>query len=235
MNQPNFIFHLRLLRYISHLSPGKYRGCRSETNTSYRVSRRTLFHTLQPFCAPPSTSRYSSRIESAQRYPQDQDIRSFMIQIVNENGSLDPPTRTADVLNALDRREFTLIQVGEGIDGRPPVCKIVTKLALREQKEAKLKSRTLRTTPTKQVEVNWAIGPRDLAHRLGQMANFIEKGKRVELILTRKQGKRRATEEEVENVMKTVSAAIDEVKAMQVSPMEGKPGGQVTFFLKKKT
>ncbi|KKA19281.1 Translation initiation factor IF3, partial [Rasamsonia emersonii CBS 393.64] len=117
---------------------------------------------------------------------QNEAIQAETIQIVNENGGLDPPVRTADVLSSLQRSEYTLVQVAPGGDGRPPVCKILSKKMMREQEKAKAKAAHAAKTSTKQIELNWAIDQHDLAHRLKQLASFIEKGRRVELILTRK-------------------------------------------------
>lgn len=165
---------------------------------------------------------------------QNEAIQAETIQIVNENGGLDPPVRTADVLSSLQRSEYTLVQVAPGGDGRPPVCKILSKKMMREQEKAKAKAAHAAKTSTKQIELNWAIDQHDLAHRLKQLASFIEKGRRVELILTRKKGKRAPTAEEVNNLMESVTEAIEEVNAMQVKPMEGQPGKHVMFVLKKK-
>lgn len=165
---------------------------------------------------------------------QNEAIQAETIQIVNEEGGLDPPVRTADVLSSLQRNEYALVQVSPGGNGRPPVCKILSKKMMREQEKAKAKAAHASKTSTKQIELNWAIDQHDLAHRLKQLESFIDKGRRVELILTRKKGKRAPTAEEVNNLMERATEAIEEVNAMQVKPMEGQPGKHVMFVLKKK-
>src|SRR5438105_3568008 len=132
MKSSHLVSSLRLLHYAFPRSSRMHRVCGSKPNFTYAIPQITSFHTLQPFRAPVSKLQQPSVARPAPRRPQNEDIKSFMIQIVNENGSLDPPVRTRDVLKSLDRREFILIQVGEGMEGQPPVCKIVGKVALRE-------------------------------------------------------------------------------------------------------
>ncbi|EAL90546.1 putative translation initiation factor IF3 [Aspergillus fumigatus Af293] len=165
---------------------------------------------------------------------RDEDIRSEYIQIVNENGDLEPAMKLRDVLRSFDRSENFLVQVSPALPGRPPICKIMNKMAMREHERAKAKAAHATKTAVKQIELNWAIDSHDLAHRLKQLTNFLEKGRRVEIILTRKKGKRAPTVEEIKNVMDSVLQATKEANAMQIKPMEGEPGKHVTLYVKKK-
>jgi translation initiation factor IF-3 len=165
---------------------------------------------------------------------QNEDIRADTIQLVNENGSLDPPERTADVLRSLQRNEYALVQVSPGGVNQPPVCKILSKRMMREQEKAKAKATHSSKMTTKQIELNWAIDPHDLSHRLKQLLSFLDKGRKVEITLTRKKGKRAPTVEEVNNLMDSVMDTIEEANAMQVKPMEGQPGKHVLIIATKK-
>ncbi|KAL1969311.1 hypothetical protein VTN77DRAFT_9503 [Rasamsonia byssochlamydoides] len=165
---------------------------------------------------------------------QNEAIESEIIQLVNENGSLDTPVRTNDVLRSLQRNEYTLVQVAPGTDDRPPVCKILSKKMLREHERAKAKAAHAAKTSTKQLELNWAIDQHDLSHRLKQLVSFLDKGRKVEIILTRKKGKRAPTADEVNHLMDSVMDTIEEANAVQVKPMEGQPGKHVLIVVKKK-
>lgn len=165
---------------------------------------------------------------------KDEDIRASQVQVVNENGSLDPPERTIDVLRSLNRSEYFLIQVSPGTVDRLPVCKVMNKKILREQEKAKAKAAHSAKTAIKQIELNWAIDGHDLTHRMKQLVSFLEKGRKVEIILARKKGKRAPTVEEVKKVMDTVLDTIKEADAAQVKPMEGEPGKHVLIVVKKK-
>ncbi|KAF7594672.1 hypothetical protein BBP40_008565 [Aspergillus hancockii] len=195
--------------------------------------------------SPPFTFA-QSRFFSARRQPQknaqlqkptqlkDEEIKSNYIQLVNEEGKLDPPIKLQNALMAIDRPDNFILQVKPGYRFHPPVCKVVNKLQMREQERAKAKATHVTKNAIKQIELNWAIDAHDLSHRLKQLASFLEKGLKVEVILTKKRGKRAPTVEEIKQVMDSVLQATKEANAMQVKPMEGEPGKHVILSVKKK-
>ncbi|GKZ69854.1 hypothetical protein AnigIFM60653_002223 [Aspergillus niger] len=164
------------------------------------------------------------------QYVLDEEIGAQYVQIVNENNSLDPPVSLRDALRQIDRSSQTLQQVSTGSGDGVPICKVVNKFELREIAKAKAKPAK---DGLKQLELNWAIDAHDLSHRLKQLTNFLEKGRKVELILTRKKHKRSPTVEEVKNLMDKVMETVREAKAMPVRPMEGEPGKHVVLVVKK--
>ncbi|GAD95064.1 translation initiation factor IF3, putative [Paecilomyces variotii No. 5] len=181
-----------------------------------------------------SKSPAANASPKAQGIIKDEDIRAPQIQVVNDNGALDPPERTIDVLRSINRSEYFLVQVSPGAADRLPVCKLVSKKGLREQEKAKAKAAHSAKTAVKQIELNWAIDAHDLSHRMKQLVSFIEKGRKVEIILTRKRGKRAPTAEEVKKVMDAVLDTVQNADAAQVKPMEGEPGKHVLIVVKKK-
>jgi translation initiation factor IF-3 len=195
----------------------------------------TNFRFLRHFHSRPRTRNLLTPItEGKSGTIKDEDIRTDIIQVVNENGRLGPPVRTADTLRSLQRDKYSLVQVSPGSVDRPPVCKILSKEVIREQQRAKEKAPPVKKRSTKQIELNWAIDPHDLAHRLKSLTGFIEKGQKVEVILTRKRGKRPPTNDEVKNVMDTVMEEIDKANAVQIEPMEGQLGKHVVVVVKRK-
>lgn len=194
------------------------------------LSQARLYH-----ATPPSLAVARSRPSTADPGSQlkDEDIRADIIQVVNEQGSLDPPARLRDVLKSFDRREHYLIQVSPTLRDRPTVCKIVSRVAMREQERAKAKAVQATKVSSKQIELNWAINAHDLAHRLKQLTTFLDKGRKVEIILTRKKGKRHPTVEEIKHLMDSVIETVKEANALQVKPMEGEPGKHVVLVVKK--
>ncbi|KAL2003095.1 hypothetical protein VTN02DRAFT_5039 [Thermoascus thermophilus] len=165
---------------------------------------------------------------------KDEDIPAQYVQVVNENGGLDPPVRKIDVLRSIQRPEYSLVQVSPGTDDAPPVCKILSRQFLKEQERAREKAAHAAKTAIKQIELNWAIDNHDLSFRLKQLVSFLDKGRKVEIILTRKKGKRAPTPEEVKNVMDNVFETIKEANAKQIKNMEGEPGKHVIITVKKK-
>lgn len=164
---------------------------------------------------------------------KDEGIRSPTIQLVNDEGDLQPPEKLKDVLGSFDRREFFLLQVAPGAPRQPPVCKIVNKLEYRNNEKAKDKAAKAAKKALKQIELNWAIDAHDLAHRLKQLTTFLDKGRKVEIILVRKKQKRPPTVEEIKHVMQSVLDTTREAGGTQVKAMEGEPGKRVLLTVKK--
>ena len=83
----------------------------------------------------------------------------------------------------------------------------------------------------KQLELNWAIDPNDLGHRLNKMQEFLEKGWRVEIILANKRRGRQASAEEAAAVIKRIRGIAKEVEgAKEWRSVDGKVLGQMTMF-----
>ncbi|KMP08586.1 hypothetical protein DIZ76_016400 [Coccidioides immitis] len=164
--------------------------------------------------------------------PRDEAIRHQRVHIVEEDGSIGPAIPLRQVLGRFDRTEYSLVELISPSENYGSICKIMSKRTLREQEYAR--SRTSKPKPAKQIELNWAIDPNDLENRLNQMESFIAKGKKVELILTSKARKRKATEPEAQKTLAAVKEKIQEIGAIQSKKMQGRLLGHVQFFLEGK-
>lgn len=162
----------------------------------------------------------------------NEKIPSRMIQI-NEDGALTDPVPLQNVLNQMDKAQFVLLQVAEATPERHAICKMVTKAYMKEKKAQNKKAVKAAAVPMKRIELNWGIDPHDLQHRLGQLESFLDKGKRVELVLLRKKGKKPATAAEAEGLIEKTRKRIEEIGAVEVKPMTGKFPRQVEFVLDK--
>jgi translation initiation factor IF-3 len=124
------------------------------------------------------------------------------------------------------------VQVSAGAPGEPPICKIVDKKVLREQEQVArkpVKSKAPSAT-IKQLELNWAIDPNDLNHRLNKMVEFLRKGWRVEVLLAPKKRGRRASPEEAEELLDKIREKAREVPgAKEIKALEGKIGATVSL------
>ncbi|OCL08589.1 hypothetical protein AOQ84DRAFT_431652 [Glonium stellatum] len=208
---------------------------------------------LQPSLLPLSSRRHKSYAKDTTRqsltdiFITDEAIRSPYINLVDATG-FHPAVPLRQVLRSFDRALYHLIQVAPGSappdpnsgaapgpdnHAALPTCKLVSKQELREQQRAKLalknKARSrggAGTAGAKQLEVNWAIGPNDLRHRLVRLKEFLGQGRKVEVLLApRKQG-RRATALEAQAVVARVREAVGECEgAVEVREPEGKVGG----------
>ncbi|KFY45471.1 hypothetical protein V494_00935 [Pseudogymnoascus sp. VKM F-4513 (FW-928)] len=197
----------------------------------------------------------------ASALPRDEQIvkHNFpYVHIVDETGKLSQPQRVVDILATLDRRAQSLITVAlppprlrsrwetpspapesEDAPARTvpeiPICKIIDKQAVREAAKATKKKPANPAQTVKTLELNWAIDPHDLQHRLKRMRDFLEKGYRVDVVLIGKRKKRKASPEEAAETLRMVREGGLEVEgAREWKAVEGKVGGQVTVYLEGK-
>ncbi|ELR05598.1 hypothetical protein GMDG_01789 [Pseudogymnoascus destructans 20631-21] len=199
----------------------------------------------------------------ASALPRDEQIakQNFpFVHLVDEAGKLSPPQRVADVLATLDRKTQSLHTVAlppprlrsrweappeaapssEEGSGRAapeiPVCKIITKEAAAKPTKSVKKKAANPSATVKTLELNWAIDPHDLEHRLKRMREFLEKGYRVDVVLVGKRKKRKATPEEAVETLRRIRGGVGEGGGGEgVESYGGEVvGGVVTVYLEGK-
>jgi translation initiation factor IF-3 len=169
------------------------------------------------------------------RLPRDDEIKSWSVSLVNEDGKLEDPRSTYDLLSSIDRKTQSLVVVAAGEPGVPPICKIMDKKAMRDAEKAKAKSARNSAVTVKTIELNWAIDGNDLNHRLQRIREFLGKGHRVEVLMAAKRKGRKATEEEAQALVGRVRGVIGECDgARETKPMEGKLLGTATVYAEGK-
>lgn len=119
------------------------------------------------------------------------------------------------------------------------ICRIMTIADLLKQKRDKERvqkehKKSLKQSAPKQIELNWAIGPNDLEHKLTQLKGFIEDGKKVEVVLANKKRQRQATPEEGREVLKKVKAKLAEADGREINQMQGGVVGRHTVLTVRK-
>jgi translation initiation factor IF-3 len=175
-------------------------------------------------------------------YILDNAIQSPRINLVNEDGKYFTNVPITDALFKVNRMTHYLVQVTPGkVDefGHQdpddlPTCRIMSKMALREQHKRKIE--TLRRQAKgqtaglamKNLELNWAIAPGDLKHRLERLKEFLREGRKVEVLLGPKKRGRKASEEEANAVMKAVRDAVGECRGSSEVKSEGTVGAVLT-------
>ncbi|KAL3423285.1 translation initiation factor [Phlyctema vagabunda] len=172
---------------------------------------------------------------SERRLPRDDQIRSWSVVLVNDDGKLEDPRSKSDVLSSLDRDKYTLAVVDPGEPGMPPICKILEKKALREAEKAKKAAKNPAAT-SKTIELNWAIDDNDAGHRINKIKDFLNKGYKVEVIMAKKRRGRKPTLEQAENLVEKIKEAVTTVEgARETKPMDGKLMETATIFLEGKS
>ncbi|EGD88944.1 translation initiation factor IF-3 [Trichophyton rubrum D6] len=202
----------------------------------YRATPISQFSQRPHYPPPPATSAASAASRSS--LPKDEEIRSAIVRVVQENGQLGEPMSLKSALASFDRSRNFLVQVRAGSEDQAPVCKIVDKSDYSASLKAKARGKESKPKSTavqiKQIELNWAIDPHDLQHRLDQLETFLSKGKRVSLILTKKKRKRRATPDEAQRVLAAIENKLFEIGVTEVKPRRGKIMEHMEYVLDKK-
>ncbi|KAF2278762.1 uncharacterized protein EI97DRAFT_431011 [Westerdykella ornata] len=182
-------------------------------------------------------------------YVLDNAIQASHINLVDANGVFHAYMPFDEARRSYNRTTHYLMQVSPGevdIFGRsdpenPPVCKVVSKIDLRLQHEKKLEierreARGVGKGPApKSLELNWAIAPGDLGHRLEKMKQFLREGRKVEVLLGPKRRGRVASEKECSDVLKRVREALAECKgSTEAKEPQGVVGGVMTLVFEGK-
>ncbi|KAF3009803.1 hypothetical protein E8E13_010112 [Curvularia kusanoi] len=187
--------------------------------------------------APKDTRRHAL----SDYFVLDSAINAPRVNFVDAHGTFHKDMATLDALNSFDKVTHHLVQVTEGRvdeDGKhdplyPPVCRVVSKIDLRAQHARKVelaRKQALGVTgpPQKNLELNWAMGEGDLKHRLNKLREFLEEGRKVEVLLGPKKRGRKATGEEAQEVMEKVMGTVEECKGAKEVKREGTVGGILT-------
>ncbi|KAF9874850.1 translation initiation factor [Colletotrichum karsti] len=207
---------------------------------------------LQPISAPiPSLARHASMVHrfkkkgggapdptssGAKKGPLENDeITDRQVMIVNEENKLEGPFDTFKVVRSLDLDREVLRMVSEARGPRHAICKIINIEALRErerEQEQARKENAKTKQKSKDLELNWAIAPHDLGHKLKQLRTFLEKGFKVEVLLAKKKGSRTATRDEAETLIQTIRDLLaDTPGARETKAPEGTPLKVMRMYL----
>ncbi|USP78100.1 hypothetical protein yc1106_05374 [Curvularia clavata] len=172
-------------------------------------------------------------------YILDNAIQANRINFVDEDGKFYKNVPLDEVLASVQKTTHHLVQMtpgkvdefGQADPDNLPTCRVISKMDLRNQHERKLD--TLRRQAkgqgagpsSKSLELNWAIAPGDLKHRLGSLKKFLKEGRKVEVMLGPKRHGRKATPEEADAVLKAVKDAVQDCKGSSEVKSEGQVGG----------
>ncbi|MCJ1417130.1 hypothetical protein MMC32_003469 [Xylographa parallela] len=178
--------------------------------------------------------------------PRDEAIRSRTVRIVSADNKIQEPSYLPDILASLDRKTHFIQQVSPVDDPEfpIPVCKIINKKESRDQERARAKAVKVsqQAAAAKKLELSWGIGKHDLEHRMNKVREFLEEGRRVEIVVgaSRRKGQAKKAAkieaQEAAETFKTIReavAAIDDVTEWK--PMVGSVGTMATLYLEAKT
>lgn len=168
---------------------------------------------------------------------KDDQIEGSYVQFLNEQGGLRDSVTRYSVLRSLQPGQH-LVQMSSPTRDRPAICKIMTDRDIYQQRKAKIeawKQQNQRSKTAKQLELNWAIDPHDLVHRLDRLQEFLEKGHRVDIVMARKRKSRWATEEEKQTLVDKVRDRLKLIEgATDYRPPKGNLKSATTLYVERK-
>lgn len=179
------------------------------------------------------------------RLPRDDEITwpYVFVKTPSEDGHerLAGPRPVKEVLAELDLRKCSLQAV---VMPRPedeeaprwPICKIVNKKEeLTRAKELKERKKQA-VVKEKELELNWALAPHDLEHKLKTMQKFLAKGYKVQVLLLKKKGsKARIADKDAKALLERIETAVAEVTdSKEWKKREGQVLGSLRLFLQGK-
>ncbi|TWU74876.1 hypothetical protein ED733_003008 [Metarhizium rileyi] len=188
--------------------------------------------------------RYTTQQDIARsgrdRPPRDHEITDPQIMVI-DNDVTEGPLATSFVLTKLEPHEsLRMVQPYAPADpknGRPAaqlaVCKIVNKRDEYERhKQMREKKKAGAAKPkTKELELTWAIGEHDLATKMRQMAQFLGKGMKVDVLVAKKKGGRQVDGKEAEAVARRIRDELDRASGREVKSATGAVGGTYRLYL----
>ncbi|KHN94035.1 translation initiation factor IF-3 [Metarhizium album ARSEF 1941] len=174
------------------------------------------------------------------RPPQDHEITDPQIMVVDD-GAPEGPLATSFVLTKLEAHEsLRMVQPYVPADpknNRPSaqlaVCKIVNKRDEyeRQRQLREMKKAAAGKPKTKELELTWAIGEHDLATKMRQMGQFLDKGMKVELLVARKKGGRQVDAKEAEGVLRRIRHEVDRIGGREAKGASGVVGATYRLYL----
>lgn len=181
------------------------------------------------------------------RLPRDEELRPPYTYIakVDEDGEeyLTDLQEVKKVLARLDRKTESLQAIRMPNPEDPsapkwPICKIVNKKEeLARQKFDKEQARKQKiAAKAKEMEINWAVAPHDLEHKLRTLQKFLAKGYKVQMLLLKKRGSKvKVQEKEAKALLDKILETVAEVPgAKEWKKREGQVLGSLKIFLQGK-
>ena len=198
--------------------------------------------------APPLQSRVDPReaqlMPGVQKklagYVLNNDIEAPNVQIRTEDGKLGPPQPLRTLLSSIDRSSEVVRQLAaQGPNPNTAVVEVqeisaLLKMVAQRDQAVRELEKSRKDQKAKQIELNWAISGNDLELKLKQMEQFLDKGKKVEVVLASRKRQRKAEEDEAQTLMKKLRERIEEVGAKEMK-LEGRLLGQAMMTVQKKS
>ena len=199
------------------------------------ITRRSLIPKDATFIRRINTTGLRSQVTQEQpstpfqryvaQFNQNHQVDTRWVRIKSSTGVSDPRSLSS-LLREVDGSNQTFVQISKPGTQREAVVEVLTIEQLRDRFQAsvalvKAQRSSQKESKAKQVELNWAIGDHDLAMKLNQLEQFLDKGKKVEIVLAPKREGRRATTQEANGLLQKIREKLVECDSKEIAPLEG--------------
>ncbi|KAK9717256.1 hypothetical protein K7432_006344 [Basidiobolus ranarum] len=197
-------------------------GTKPYVLSSLSYSSRNIIHPQRLSAGIPilyrslsSTSTHLAVKESRPR--RDEEIDSNFIQFIDETGKMQGVVTKEQALHGIDREMYFLVEVDPTT--KPPICRIVSKKQLYEKKkEAKSKNKTAPEAVLKEVQIGASVSIHDLEHKLKKSGEILEKGNRLQVVISNKGSLRNDRDHKSELITQIISS-LEEHGALVKGPV----------------
>lgn len=184
------------------------------------------------------------------RLPRDDEIREKFVYLKTNSPDggapiLSEAKSVKSVLADLDRKTESLrvIRAADTEFNNPdaltyPVAEIVNikKELARQQKQKEEAKHQKATNKEKELELNWAMDPHDIEHKMETLKKFLAKGYKVQVLLLKKGGKKvKPSKKQGQELLEKITTAVAAVEgSTEWKGREGKELGSMRVFVQGK-
>lgn len=208
--------------------------CQIPSRTYATFSRRKGGNTLK---SPEDIPSLARKLDG---FVLDDNIETQYVQVKQDDGVLSEPQLLQRLLRSIDRNSQVISQiVSRGPSSDAAIVEVTSKdnlikRTVEREKQIREQQRNTKASKPKQLELNWAIGENDLNIKLRAMEAFLEKGKKVEIMLASRKRQKRASPDEAQLLLKNVRDRINDIGAREAKH-EGQLLKHTTLTVEKKT
>lgn len=142
--------------------------------------------------------------------PTDENIKNKTVRVIDADG-VGHPIQLSTILANINRKT-TLVELVSDTKEQGTLVKIVDKLErARRLREAKLKAKAARKPTAKEMQLTWATDGHDLEHKLGKARKDLQRGARVDIVLTAKSGQKEYSHKEKMQKLQSIADTLQDV------------------------
>jgi translation initiation factor IF-3 len=159
---------------------------------------------------------------------RDRNIPYHIVQLVNEDGRLEPPTPLSHIIASIDSKTHFVELVNE--DPQPLVkIKNKTQEYIKMKEWKKRQKEVAASNIQKEIQMTWGVESGDLAHKLKKVRKELEKGNRVDLVYAPKANQVMPSPVAMENRIKETVEILSDI-AKEWAPRRFEKGVAVLFL-----